>query len=119
MEILNVETFKEKIYNFEESPEWKYKGTKPAIIDFYADWCGPCHMLSPILEDVANQYAGRVEIYKINTEASPELSHLFGIKGIPALLFAPVGHEEPALTSGVMPKESFETAIKELFGIDP
>lgn len=116
MEVLVLDTFKEKIFNFEESKEWKFKGSRPAIIDFYADWCGPCHALAPILERVAQKYQGRVDIYKIDTEASPELAALFGIRGIPSLLFAPL-NGEPAMSSGVMPEESFDQAISELFNI--
>lgn len=118
MEILTLETFKSKIFDFETTKEWTYKGERPAIIDFYADWCGPCHMLSPILERVAARYAGQVDVYKIDTEASPELSVLFGIRGIPSLLFVPL-KGEPAMSSGVMPEESFDNAIGELFGLPP
>lgn len=117
MEILNIETFKEKIFNFEKTQEWQFKGSRPAIIDFYADWCGPCRSLAPILEEVASLYAGQVDIFKIDTEASPELAHLFAVRGIPSLLFIPlVG--EPAMSSGVMPVESFKQAIKEIFSIE-
>ncbi|MEN0059641.1 MAG: thioredoxin domain-containing protein [Bdellovibrio sp.] len=116
MEILKIETFREKIFDFESFQDWKFRGTRPAIIDFYADWCGPCRALAPILESVAKTYEGLVDIYKIDTEASPELAALFGIRGIPSLLFVPlVG--EPAMSSGLMPEESFEQAIEELFEI--
>jgi thioredoxin len=116
MEVLNLETFKEKVFNFETSKEWKFNGSKPAIIDFYADWCGPCRMLGPILEEISEQYNGLVDIYKVDTEASPELSVLFGIRSIPSLLFIPL-NAEPAMNSGVIPVEGFQQAIKELFDI--
>lgn len=116
MEVLNISTFKEKIFDFEASKEWKFKGSRPAIIDFYADWCGPCRMLAPILDNVAQTYSGHVDIYKIDTEASPELAALFGVRGIPALLFIPMAGE-PAMSSGVIPEESFDQAIKEIFSI--
>ncbi len=117
MEILNLETFKEKIFDYEAGPEWKFKGTRPAIVDFYADWCGPCQALSPILDEVAQQYEGKVDIYKVDTEATPELTSLFGIKGIPAILFIPLDGE-PAMNAGLIPKEGFDQAISELFNIN-
>lgn len=116
MTVLTVEDFKTKIYDFETSKEWLYKGARPAIIDFYADWCGPCRMLGPILERVSETYKGEVDIFKIDTEATPELAALFGVRGIPSLLFIPT-QGEPAMSSGVIPEESFEKAIKELFQI--
>lgn len=116
MEVLNVDTFKEKIFDFEEGSEWKFKGSRPAIVDFYADWCGPCQALNPILEEVEQQYEGKVDIYKVDTEATPELTSLFGIKGIPAILFIPKDGD-PAMNAGLIPKEGFDKAISELFGI--
>ena len=116
MEVLNLETFKDKVFDYENNKEWNFKGQRPAIIDFYADWCGPCRMLAPVLEDVAKDYQGQVDIFKVDTEASPELASLFGVRGIPALLFIPL-QGEPSMSSGFMPKESFTEAISELFKI--
>ncbi len=118
MEILNKETFKEKIFNFEQHKEWTFKGGRPAIVDFYADWCGPCRALSPILEELSKEYAGAVDIYKVNTELTPELASMFGIRGIPSLLFIPM-NGDPAMASGFAPKESLQKAIHDIFDIAP
>lgn len=118
MEVLNLETFKSKIFNFEVHKDWNFIGERPVIIDFYADWCAPCQALSPVLEELAQEYQGKVDIYKVDTEASPELAALFGVRGIPALLFVPQTGE-PAMSSGFTPKENLQRAIQELFGIAP
>lgn len=111
MENLTKETFIEKVFDFESEKEWKFKGDKPAIIDFYADWCGPCKMVAPILEELSKEYAGKVDIYKIDTEEQHELSSAFGIRSIPSILFIPLeGH--PEMASGALPKSSLESAIK-------
>lgn len=116
MENLNLESFKEKIFDFENSKDWKFKGTRPAIIDFYADWCGPCRMLAPILGQISNNYQHVLDVYKIDTEAIPELAALFGIRGLPSLLFIPLTGE-PAMSSGIIQEVGFEKAIEELFNI--
>ncbi len=112
---LDLLGFKEKIFDFENSETWKFRGSKPAIIDFYADWCEPCRMLSPILEELSTEQEGKIDIYKVNTEASPDLSAMFGIRGIPAMLFIPLTGE-PEMTSGFMPKEEIEKIMVEIFG---
>lgn len=118
MEILTIESFKNKIFNFEESQDWKFKGFRPAIIDFYADWCAPCHALNPILENIAEIYKNQIDIFKINTEHTPELAALFEVRGIPSLLFIPL-NAETAMSSGVLQEIHFHKAIKELFNIEP
>jgi thioredoxin len=116
MEKLTQATFKEKIHDFEENQEWKFKGDKPAIIDFYADWCGPCKMLTPILEELAAEYDGKIDIYKVDTEQEQELAAAFGIRSIPSLLFAPMD-EKPQMAMGALPKASFEQAITEVLKV--
>ena len=86
---LTTEDFKEKVFNYETGKEWKYEGNLPAIIDFYADWCSPCKMVAPILEDLAREYSGKIMVYKVNTENEQELASVFGIQSIPTFLFIP------------------------------
>lgn len=106
--------FLEKVANFEKSPEeWVYLGDKPAIIDFYADWCGPCKMIAPILEELAEEYDGQIYIYKVDTEAEQQLAAEFGIRSIPSLLFVPMG-EAPQMAQGALPKDAFKQAIDEV-----
>ncbi len=103
--------FLEKVMNYEENPtEWKYLGDKPCIIDFYADWCGPCKMIAPILDELATEYAGEIYIYKINTEQEQELAGAFGIRSIPSLLFVPM-EGQPQMAQGALPKPNLKEAI--------
>lgn len=112
MENLTLETFKEKVFDYENNQEWNYKGSKPAILDFYASWCNPCKMLSPILEDLQKENPNII-IYKINTEEQPQLSALFNIRNIPALLFVPLSGQ-PQMATGLVPKENIQKAIDEV-----
>lgn len=105
--------FLAKVYNFEKNPEeWKYEGDKPAIVDFYADWCGPCKMVAPILDELAKEYDGQIVIYKVDTEKEQELAGAFGIRSIPSILFIPM-EGKPEMAQGAMPKASFKKAIDE------
>ncbi|MBM6881473.1 thioredoxin [Bacteroides caecigallinarum] len=115
---LSKKEFLEKIYNYEKNPDkWVYEGDKPAIVDFYATWCGPCKVVAPILEELANEYAGKIVIYKIDTDKERELSAAFGIQSIPTLLFIPM-KGDPQVAQGALPKESLKRAIDEfLLGI--
>lgn len=115
VEYLTLETFKEKVFNFENNKEWKYEGTKPCVIDFYADWCGPCKMVSPIMEELNDEYNGEVIIYKIDTEDQQELAGMFGIRSIPSILFVPVDGQ-PQMSVGAMPKEGYIKAIQDVLG---
>ena len=106
--------FLEKVANYETSPkEWKYLGDKPCLIDFYADWCGPCKAIAPVLEELADEYKDEVYIYKIDTEAEQELAAVFGIRSIPSLLFCPVD-EQPQMAAGAYPKQTLKKIIDEV-----
>jgi thioredoxin 1 len=117
MEILTKDTFLEKIFDFETEKEWKFKGDKPAIIDFYADWCGPCKMVTPILEELSEEYKDKIDIYKIDVDDQSELSSNFGIKSIPSLLFIPLDNK-PQMAMGALPKEAFKKAINEVLSVN-
>ena len=117
LEHLTVETFKEKVFNFEASKDWKFEGDKPVIIDFYADWCGPCKIVAPILEELQEEYGEKINIYKVNTEEQKELSSVFGIQSIPSLLFVPKDGQ-PQMAQGALPKETFKQAISEVLNVN-
>ena len=103
--------FLKKIVDYEKNPEeWIYLGDKPAIIDFYASWCGPCKMVAPVLEELAAEYDGQIYVYKVNTEQEQELAALFNIRSIPSFLFIPM-NDKPQMAMGAMPKSSFKEAI--------
>ena len=109
---LTSEQFKKDIFDYTTETEWKYKGEVPAIIDFYADWCGPCKMVAPVLEELSNEYNGKLNIYKVDTEIEQELSAVFRIRSIPSILFIPKD-KQPMMQAGAMPKHMLEEIIKE------
>lgn len=115
-EHLTKESFLNKIFDYENNQDWDYKGDKPAIIDFYADWCGPCKMVAPIMEELSEEYEGLVDIYKIDTEAEQELAAVFGIRSIPSILFIPV-EGQPQMAAGALPKAQFVKFIEEKFEV--
>jgi thioredoxin len=117
IEHLTKETFLDRIFNYEEKKEWKFQGDKPAVIDFYADWCGPCKMVAPVLEELASDYDGKLNIFKIDTEKEVELAAVFGIRSIPSILFIPVDGQ-PQMAMGALPKEILEKALKDVLGIE-
>jgi thioredoxin len=117
LEHLTVDTFKQKVFNFETNKDWKYEGNTPAIIDFYADWCGPCKIVAPILEELQEEYGEKLVIYKVNTEEERELSAIFGIQSIPSLLFIPQ-EGQPQMAMGALPKETFKQAISEVLSVN-
>lgn len=114
---LTTQAFKEKVFNYDVNQEWKFEGTRPAVIDFYADWCGPCKMVAPVLEELAKEFDGKIDIYKVNTEQEVELSQAFGIRSIPSLLFIPT-NGTPQMAQGAMPKEGFKSAFKDVFNVE-
>ena len=109
---LTAQKFKDEVFDYtQENKEWKFKGTKPAIIDFYADWCGPCKAIAPVLEELSNEYEEDIIIYKIDTEAEQELSAMFGIRSIPSLLFIPL-EKQPMMQAGALPKNAMKEVIE-------
>ncbi len=117
IEHLTKETFLKKVFNYEKNKEWKYEGEKPCIIDFYADWCGPCKMVAPVLEELAGDFEGKLEVYKVNTEEEQELASAFGIRSIPSFLFVPA-EGQPQMAMGALPKDTFVRAFKDVLGVE-
>jgi thioredoxin 1 len=115
-ENLTKAAFLEKVFNFDENKEWKFEGNVPAIIDFYADWCGPCKMIAPILEQLSEEYGDKINIYKVDTEAEQELSAAFGIKSIPSMLFCQK-EGDPQMANGALPKAELERIIADVLKV--
>lgn len=115
---ITTEDFLTKVMDYRNNPtEWKYLGDKPALIDFYASWCGPCKMMAPIMDELAKEYEGKVHIYKVDTEAEEELARVFGIRSIPSLLFIPM-EGKPMMSQGALPKAELKRIIKENLGVE-
>ncbi len=113
-EYLTYETFKEKVWDFEKNPqEWVYKGDIPCVIDFYADWCKPCKMVAPIMDDLAKKYDGKVKIYKIDTDKEKKLAGVFGIRSIPSVLFSPM-EGRPEMQTGALQKTAYIKIIEDV-----
>jgi thioredoxin len=113
LEHLTEKTFKKKVMDYDKNPkQWVFEGDKPAIIDFYADWCRPCRMIAPYLEELATEYEGRIDVYKVDTEDQRELAAVFGIESLPTVLFIPM-QGKPSSQMGAMPKESYKKIIDE------
>jgi thioredoxin len=113
LEHLTKDTFISKVFDFEKNKEWTYQGELPCLIDFYADWCSPCKMVAPILEELAVEYNGKINIYKVDTEEQQELAAIFGIRSIPSLLFCPADGA-PQMAMGALPKDTFKKAIEDI-----
>lgn len=105
--------FKNKVMDYEKEKSWKFKGDKPAVIDFYATWCGPCKMTAPIVDSLANVYQGKVDVYKVDVDKQQELAQIFGIQSIPTILFIPKTGE-PTMQVGAMNGEQMESYIKQI-----
>lgn len=116
LENLNKDTFKEKVFDYEKNKEWKFSGELPCVVDFYADWCGPCKMVAPTLENLAGEYQGKLNIYKVNTDQEPEVSAVFGITSIPSILFVPK-EGQPTMSMGALSKSVFEKAFKDILKV--
>jgi thioredoxin 1 len=116
-ENLTKATFLEKVFNFEKNKEWKFEGKRPVVIDFYADWCGPCKTIAPILEILSEEYGDKIDIYKIDTEAEQELAAAFAIKSIPSMLFCAV-EVAPQMANGALPKAELERIIADVLKIE-
>ncbi|MFW5889922.1 MAG: thioredoxin [Marinilabiliaceae bacterium] len=114
---LDKDAFVNQVFDYENNSEWKYKGDKPAIIDFYADWCGPCKKLSPLLEELQSDYNGKIQIYKVDTEKSKELAAAFGIQSLPTIVFVPM-NEEPQAILGFVPKEKLTEMVSNILKVE-
>lgn len=116
MENLTTESFKEKVFDYVNNKKWSFNGSKPAVIDFYADWCSPCKAIAPTLEELDGEFDD-VDFYKVDTENQPELAQVFQIRSIPSLLFIPV-NEKPQMAMGVQPKETLVKIMKDVFKLE-
>lgn len=116
VEYLSSEQFKEKVFDYSANGEWHFKGDIPCLVDFYADWCGPCKMIAPVLESLGKKYDGKVKIYKINTDENPEVSSVFGIQSIPSLLFIP-REGQPQMAHGALPQHALEQAFADVLKV--
>lgn len=115
-EHLTKEQFLTKVFDFEKNKDWKFEGELHCIIDFYANWCGPCKMVAPILEELSDEYKGKVNIYKVNTEQEQELAGAFGIRSIPSMLFVPQDGQ-PQMSAGALPKDALKKAMEDVLGV--
>lgn len=113
VEHLTKDTFLEKVFNYEQNKDWKFEGNLPCLIDYYADWCQPCKMVAPILDELSKEFEGKINIYKIDTESETELAAAFGIRSIPSLLFCPKDGQ-PQMAMGALPKETLVEVINDI-----
>lgn len=116
VEYLTAATFKQKVFDYSKSKTWSYKGKIPCIIDFYADWCRPCKMIAPYLDELGRDYKGKIYVYKVNTDKEQELAQVFGIQSIPAVLFVPMSGE-PQMMIGAHPKAEYEKQVNTILKV--
>jgi thioredoxin 1 len=109
-EHLNKQSFRDKVFNYKKNNEWQFEGKLPALVDFWAPWCGPCRMVGPVIDELSQEYAGKVNFYKVNTEEEQEIAGMFGIQSIPSLLFIPL-KGEPKMALGALPKKELKRII--------
>jgi len=117
VEPLTKESFLQKVFNYEQNEQWKFEGKLPCIVDFYADWCAPCKMVEPILRELAQEYQGKLNIYRVDTQAEPELAAAFGIQSIPSILFVPL-NDKPQMAVGALPKKTLKKAIEDVLKVE-
>jgi len=117
VKLITGNEFRKYIYDYNESQTWKFIGSKPCIIDFYADWCGPCKMIAPHMEDLAKTYSGKVDFYKVNVDNENELANAFNVQSIPAILFCPGDGSEPQFSVGAMEKSDYEKLINDFLKV--
>lgn len=113
---MTSEQFKDKIYDYENNQQWNYKGDLPCVVDFYADWCRPCKLVAPIMEELSIEYKGKINFYKINVDNEQSVAASFGIESIPSVLFIPKSGQ-PQMSVGAMEKEGYVNAIKQLLKV--
>ena len=116
-EHLTNETFAAKVFDYQKNNEWKFEGTAPAIIDFWAEWCGPCKMISPILEEISSDYEGKLNVYKVNVDEQGEVAAAFGIQSIPSLLFIPM-NDMPRMAVGAQPKAAILKLVRDVLKVE-
>ncbi|APR65260.1 thioredoxin [Borrelia anserina] len=113
---LTKQEFIDKVFDYENNKKWDFRGKKPAIIDFYADWCGPCKMLAPIYDELSKKYGDKIDFYKVDTDKEQEVSIALGVRSLPTIIFIPV-EGKPKISVGFIQQDSFEDAIKDLFKV--
>ncbi len=116
-EHLTKDTFVTKVFDYEKNSEWKFAGDTPAIVDFWAEWCGPCKMVSPVLDEIAKEYDGKLNVYKVNVDEEVDVASVFGIQSIPSLLFIPL-NEKPRLAVGALPKANILKLVKDVLKVE-
>ena len=116
-EHLTKEAFIAKVFDFEKNSVWKFAGDRPTIVDFWANWCGPCKMISPLLEEIATEYEGKVNIYKVNADEENDVASAVGVQGLPSLLFIPM-NEQPRLSLGALPKSAIKKLVRDVLKVE-